>query len=378
MMPRKFLILLAISFALGGCGQGVPGGPQAATTTPPVPLLIAPEDVATVRNNTLASGPAITGTIQPERRADLRAEVSAMVLKVFKENGDVVKHGDLLATLDNTSIRDALASAEASARAADQAFDQATRQFERMKTLRGSGMASAQALDDAEGRRNSAQSDVEAAKARVVAARQQMQRTEIRAPFDGVVTDRKVSPGDTAQIGKELLKVIDPNSMRFEAMVSAEHVGAVKAGQAVHFRVNGYGDEDFTGRVRRVNPAANPTTRQVEVLVDFVGDKQPKLAGLYAEGRLETESRVSLTVPATAVLRDGDRVSAFRVKDSRLHKVPLAIAERDPRTGDLVVASGLAEGDQVIRHASGSLKDGQPVKSQAAGKSSMAASVEVR
>jgi len=377
-MPRKLLILLAIPFVLGACGQGLPGGPQAATTAPPVPLLITPEDVATVRNNTLASGPAITGTIQPERRADLRAEIPAMVLKVFKENGDAVKHGDLLATLDNTSIRDALASAQASARAADQALDQATRQFERMKTLRGSGMASAQALDDAEGRRNSAQSDLEASKARVVAARQQMQRTEIRAPFDGVVTDRKVSPGDTAQVGKELLNVIDPNSMRFEAMVSAEHVGAVKAGQAVHFRVNGYGDEDFIGRVRRVNPAANPTTRQVEVLVDFVGEKQPKLAGLYAEGRLETESRVSLTVPATAVLRDGDRVSAFRVKDSRLQKVPLAIAERDPRTGDLVVASGLAEGDQVIRHASGSLKDGQPVKAQGAGKSSMAASIDVR
>ncbi|HEX4780751.1 MAG TPA: efflux RND transporter periplasmic adaptor subunit [Usitatibacter sp.] len=377
-MPRKLLILLAIPFVLGACGQGLPGGPQAATTTPPTPLLIAPEDVATVRNNTLASGPAITGTIQPERRADLRAEIPAMVVKVLKENGDTVKRGDLLATLDNTSIRDALASAEASERAAEQALDQAARQHERMKTLRGSGMASAQALDDAEGRRNSAQSDVEAAKARLVAARQQMQRTEVRAPFDGVVTDRKVSPGDTAQVGKELVKVIDPTSMRFEAMVSAEHVGAVKAGQTVHFRVNGYGEEDFQGRVRRVNPAANPTTRQVEVLVDFVGEKQPKLAGLYAEGRLETESRVSLTVPATAVLRDGDRVSAFRVKDNRLQKVPLAISERDPRTGDLVVANGLAEGDQVIRHASGSLKDGQPVKAQGAGKSSMAASIDVR
>jgi RND family efflux transporter MFP subunit len=239
-------------------------------------------------------------------------------------------------------------------------------------------MASAQALDDAEGRRNGAQSDVESAKARVVAARQQMQRTEVRAPFDGVVTERKVSPGDTAQVGKELLKVIDPTSMRFEAMVSAEHVGSVKAGQAVRFRVNGYGDEEFTGRVRRVNPAANPTTRQVEVLVDFAGGKQPKLAGLYAEGRLETDSHVSLTVPATAVLRDGDKVSAFRVKENRLQKVALALGERDPRTGDLVVASGLAEGDRILRYANTSLKDGQPVKPSANPKSSMAASVEAR
>src|SRR5260221_12130365 len=144
----------------------------------------------------------------------------------------------------------------------------------------------------------SAQSDAESATARVVVARQQMQRTEVRAPFDGIVSDRKASAGDTAQVGKELLKVIDPASMRFEGLVSADQIGAVKAGQPVSFRVNGYGDQDFLGKVRRVNPAANATTRQVEVLVDFVGPKQPRLAGLYAEGRVETETRTSLTIPA--------------------------------------------------------------------------------
>ena len=79
--------------------------------------------------------------------------------------------------------------------------------------------------------------------------------------------------------------------MRFEGLVSADNIGAVQAGQAVSFRVNGYPDQEFTGKVRRVNPAANATTRQVEVLVDFTGEKQPRLAGLYAEGHVETASR---------------------------------------------------------------------------------------
>jgi membrane fusion protein, multidrug efflux system len=368
-MPLRPFLALALALALAGCGK-VPEGPQTGAAAQP--LLIAPEDVHTVRNSALASGPAITGTVQPERRADLRAEVSAIVLSVLKENGDNVRRGDLLARLDDTAIRDGLASAEAASRAAGQAFDQAERQFERMKTLRASGMASAQQLDDAEGRRNAAQSDLESAKARVVLARQQLQRTEVRAPFDGVVTERKVSPGDTAQVGKELLKVIDPNSMRFEGMVSADQIGSVRPGQNVNFRVNGYGEQDFAGKVRRVNPAANPTTRQVEVLVDFVGEKQPKLAGLYAEGRLETASRASLTIPATAVMREGDRASAFRVKDNKLQKVELTIAERDARSGDYVVARGLAEGDQVIRHPSAVLKDGQAVQASAPAKSSMA------
>jgi RND family efflux transporter MFP subunit len=313
--------------------------------------------------------------VQPERRADLRAEVPAIVLRVLKENGEAVKKGDLLVQLDDTALRDSLGSAEAASRAAAQAYEQSQRQLDRMKTLRGSGMASAQALEDAEVRRNNAQSEVEAAKARVVIARQQLQRTEVRAPFDGIVSDRKVSAGDTAQIGKELLKVIDPRSMRFEALVSADNVGAVQVGQPVRFRVNGYGDQEFQGKIRRVNPAANPTTRQVEVLVDFVGE-QPKLAGLYAEGRVETATRQGLTVPASAVVAEGDRLSAYRVKDNKIQKVPLQAAERDVRSGDYVLKAGLAEGDQVIRHPGSGVKDGQPVQASGPPKSSMAATVQ--
>jgi multidrug efflux pump subunit AcrA (membrane-fusion protein) len=149
-------------------------------------------------------------------------------------------------------------------------------------------------------------------------------------------------------------------------------VGEVKAGQPVFFRVNGYGDTEFAGKVRRVNPAANPTTRQVEVLVDFTGDKQPKLAGLYAEGRVATETRASLTIPASAVVRDGEKASAFRLKDNKIQKVPLAIADRDSRTGDYVLKAGLAEGDKVIRYPTALLKDNQPVQASAPAKSSTA------
>ena len=372
-MQFGWLPLVVITLVLAGCGKDGPNAAQKGAAAPSAPLLISPEDVHTVRNSALTSGPSITGSIQPERRADLRAEVSAVVMQVLRENGDQVRRGDLLVRLDDTAIRDALASAEAASRNAELSFDQATRQFERMKTLRGSGMASAQALDDAEVRRNNSQSDAEAAKSRAVLARQQLARTEVRAPFDGIVSDRKVSAGDTAQVGKELAKVIDPSSMRFEAMISADHVGDVKAGQSVHFRVNGYGDQEFAGKVRRVNPSANPTTRQVELLVDFVGEKQPRLAGLYAEGRLETATRNSITLPATAVVRDGERASAFRVQGNKLQKVAIAIGERDARTGEFVVTSGLAEGDQVIRHPSALLKDGQPVQASAPAKSSAVA-----
>jgi len=213
-------------------------------------------------------------------------------------------------------------------------------------------------------RRNTAQSDREAARTRVVTARQQLARTEVRAPFDGIISDRKVSAGDTAQIGKELLKVIDPSSLRFEGFVSADNVGEVRTGQHVWFKIHGFDERDFLGTVTRVNPSANSTTRQVEVLVGFDDAKQqPNVAGLYAEGRIETRSAASLTLPAASVIKEGDSSFAWKVNGDKLQKVPLKLGERDARTGAYALASGLAEGDKVLRFPSATLKDGQDVRS---------------
>ncbi|TFW33189.1 efflux RND transporter periplasmic adaptor subunit [Massilia horti] len=361
-MLRKTLLVLALASALAACGKGPkePAKPGQGVTAQQS-LLVAPEDLLTVQSNALASGPVITGSVQPERRADLRAEVQSVVLQVLKENGEAVKRGDVLVRLDETAIRDSLLSADEAVRASTQALDQSNRQLERLKTLRASGMTSAQALDDAEVRRNNAQSDLAAAKSRAATAHQQLARTVVRAPFDGIVSDRKVSAGDTAAIGKELLKVIDPTSMRFEGRVSADKVSTVKVGQPVMFRINGYGDQRFTGVVKRIDAAANPVTRQVEVLVGLTGE-QPRVAGLYAEGQIDAETTAVLMLPEKSVVKAGDKSFAWRLKDNKLAKVDIVVGARDQRTGNFEVKGGLAAGDTVLRTPGSSLKDGQKVE----------------
>lgn len=373
-MLRKTMLVLAVAAALVACEGGK--GPAKADAKA-VQLQVAPEDLLTVQSNALASGPVITGSVQPERKADLRAEVSAVVLQVLKENGEVVKRGDVLVKLDETAIRDSLNSAEAAARAAGQALEQAERQLERLKTLRASGMTSLQTLDDAEVRRNSAQSEVAAARTRAVLARQQLQRTLVRAPFDGVISDRKVSAGDTAAIGKELLKVIDPTSMRFEGRVSADKISQVKVGQPVSFRVNGY-DQEFQGTVKRIDPSANDVTRQVEVLVGFANSVQPKVSGLYGEGRIDADTKAALLLPEGALVKAGDKAYTWRLKDKTLAKAPLVIGTRDPRTGNYEIKSGLAAGDMVMRTPSSAFKDGQKVEMAPARVATAAASAPVQ
>lgn len=370
--PATSLLLAATVLLLAGCGPRPAGeaarGPAtaasgAARAAGAASLFVAPEDLLTLRPSRISQGPVISGAVQPGRRADLRAEVGAVVLQVLKDNGESVRAGELLMRLDDTAIRESLASAEEALRVATLAQEQSERTLQRLLTLREQGMASAQAIDDATVRRNAAQSDAVAARSRVASAQQQLSRTLVRAPFDGVVSERKASAGDTAQVGKELVKVIDPRSMRFEGLVAADRLQDLKTGTPARFRVNGYPDRVFSGKVQRVDSAVNATTRQVAVVVSFDDPAAaPRVAGLFAEGRIESGSRDGLSLPERAVVRDGERSWAWVLRDGRLARVAVRLGERDPRSGELPVLEGLAEGDRVLRNPGSNLADGQAVR----------------
>ena len=371
-MQHRVLFAALTALALAACGKPAdpaaaaakPAGKAASGVTASTPvLLLSPEDLRTVAAGEAGSGPVITGSVQPEKRADLRAEVAAVVTQVLKGNGDAVKRGDLLMRLDDTVLRESLQSAEASARAARQAFEQAERMVQRLKTLQGQGMTTVQALEDAEVRRNSAQSELAAAGSRVAGAQQQLRRTEVRAPFEGVVSERKASVGDTAQVGKELLKVIGPSSMRFEGQVSADRMHEIKVGQAVSFSVNGFPDVQFDGQVWRIDPTASASTRQVEVIVNFADPaKSPRVAGLYAEGRVQANGAKTLMLSDASIVRSDGKAAVWRVKDGRIAKVAVQLGERDERRGEYPLKSGLAEGDVILRKPGDALVEGQQIE----------------
>jgi RND family efflux transporter MFP subunit len=379
---HSVLSVFTVACLLAACGKGTPSAPAkgpaaaaSASAASAARLLLAPEDLVTLQPSRLASGPVVTGALQPEKRADLRAEVAAVVLQVMKDNGETVRAGDTLLRLDDTAIRDSLTSAEEAVRASTQAFEQTERTAQRLKTLQAQGMSSTQAVEDAEVRRNNAQSDLVAAKARVVSARQQMQRTLVRAPFDGVVSERKVSVGDTVQVGRELMKVIDPRSLRFEGLVSADRMGELKLGQAASFRVNGVDAGDFAGKLRRIDATANATTRQVAVVVDFADPaKAPRVAGLFAEGRIETGSRQVLTLSEGSLQRAGEAAHVWRLQGDQVNKVAVKLGERDARTGELPVLEGLAMGDRILRRPGSGLVDGQKAEMKAEIKAEVKAS----
>jgi RND family efflux transporter MFP subunit len=365
-MTYRSLIVFCLVTVLAACSRGSEdaGESKGSAQAPTAPvMLVTQQDLVEISPSKIASGPIISGSLQAQKQADLRAEVSAIVMQVLKDDGDAVEKGDLLVRLDDTAFRQALSSAQEAERVAQQSFDQAERQLSRLKTLSSTGAVSIQAEEDAELRRSTAQSELAGARTRVVQERQQLARTEVRAPFAGVVGGREVSSGDTAQIGKALLKVIDPTSIRFQGYIPSDQIRLIDVGQIVNFRVNGESDQEFEGRIERINPMADPSTRQVGVQVAISGEYDLTV-GLFAEGRVQTKVIEGITVPESSLVRQGDHVYVWRVQDRKLNKIEVVLGARDTQSGAYAIVNGLVEGDQVLRHPMGALIDGASVELQ--------------
>ncbi len=355
----KKLTVSALTLALL-CGLSACSKPSASAAAPEaeLPLQLVSQDLLQLTQTQLGLGPIISGSLQPVTKAALNAEVSGIVMQVLKDNGDVVQQGDVLAKLDPTIYRDKLLSAQEAVRSAEVTLAQANRQLTRMQSLSKQSLVTQEGLESAENKANQSLSDLASAKARLVEARQQLDKTEVRAPFSGVVAQRYASAGDTAQVGKSLMLLIDPASIRFEGFIAADRVGQVKVGQAVSFKVNGYQGKFFTGSVERINPLANENTRQVQILVQMDKTDEPLVAGLYAEGHIEAENRQALMVPQSALVKEGDHAYLWQLQDNVLNKVAVELGEPDERWGTQQILSGIKAGATVLRHPQGALKEG--------------------
>jgi len=137
-------------------------------------------------------------------------------------------------------------------------------------------------------------------------------------------------------------------------------------GQPVQFRISGYNDQIFDGKVQRVNPLANAATRQVGVTVSVDWEKIPAVAGLYAEGYVQSSTRDSLLVPISALVIEGDRNFVWIAKDNVLTKKEIKVGAREARSGAMEVLTGLTADEQILSHPSSGLVDGAKFELQVA------------
>jgi membrane fusion protein (multidrug efflux system) len=131
--------------------------------------------------------------------------------------------------------------------------------------------------------------------------------------------------------------------------------------------VNGYTGQFFTGTVERINPLANESTRQVQLLVTMDLKEQSLVAGLYAEGHVEVQNSNALMVPESALVREGDKSFVWQFTDNELKKTEVELGSKDERWGTVELLSGVTSGAQILRHPQGALSDGSKAELAVAG-----------
>ncbi len=360
------LAVLALG-ALAACGGDGKAEDTAQAAPAPSAVTVGPENVAVVTRDTIQSGPAISGSLQPERQATIRAEASGTVTAALVEPGQRVTRGQALARIETSGLAEQAISARSGVAAAELAYQSAQRDAERANRLLAAG---AIAERDAEASRTaaaSARAQLSAARAQSTLAGRQLGNATASAPFGGIVGIKRVSTGDVVSPGTELYSVVDPSSMQLEGSVPADQLGAVRVGAPVQFTVTGYPDRTFAGKITRVAPVADPATRQVQIIASVPNTGNTLVGGLFAEGRVASQSRDGLLVPGDAVDQRGVRPTVVRLKGGKVERVTVELGLRDDAREMVEVRGGVAAGDTVLRGAAQGISNGTPVRVSSVG-----------
>jgi membrane fusion protein, multidrug efflux system len=358
--PTLLLLGATLAAGCGGSGQAEQAGAE------PAPVLVGPENLYVAVTDTLRTGPIVSGTLTPEREATVRAELGGTVVNVQVEEGQHVNRGQLLARLSDDAVKDAALSARSAIRTAEQAAQVAHRNAERAEKLAQAGAMADRDLEQAQWTATNADGAVADAKARLAAAEKQLGYTEIRSPLAGVVSERRTNAGDVVQVGNPLFTVIDPSSLRLEAQVPVSALESLRPGTAVPFSVDGYGARFFEGKIVRINPAVDPTTRQVRVTVSLPNTSGRLAAGLFAQGRAALESRVGVVVPISAIDRRGLRPTVTRLANGAAERVEVDTGIEDATSDRVEIVSGIAPGDTLIIGSARTIQPGTRIRPAAA------------
>src|SRR5688572_21528344 len=280
--------------ALAACG----GNAESARRNAGPPRMAV--EVASVRLETIDEALDLTGQLEADESVMIRAETSGIIESVDFREGQEVESGALLFRLRDPEQRARLREAQAQVVLTEQAW-------RRAEALAKTGVVSAADLDLARANR-------EAAQARVDLARVEVERTEIRAPFAGMLGPRLVSPGDRITDLTDLVLLDAVARLKLTFTVPEPVMPLVHPGQTVFLRVAPFPDRQFPGRVFFVAPSLDPASRRLTLKAEIDNGERLLRPGLFADVRLRTAQRPdALVVPESAIVYDTEGPFVWRL-----------------------------------------------------------------
>jgi RND family efflux transporter MFP subunit len=391
------LLLLTLS----GCNENSQAKAQLGKVSESaIPQVIAKEDVPVVaiQCETHPRVIRVTGSLAADEQSDVAAKRGGIILETKVERGDIVRAGDVLLQLDKTDAENHQREVQAEAaelavrlglKTPDEKFDPvnqadvqsakavlelATSNFKRDSELLANKVISKSDFDKTKNEFDTAREryrlilqqasqlyqTYQTALARLKTATQAVSDTSIRAPFDGLIAERYISPGESVHDGDKVVSLVRIQPLRVNLSVPEQQVGAIQKGQKVQFDVAAFPGRQFEATVKYVAPslAGNNRTLMVEAITP--NEDNTLLPGFFATARLELpEERTTLMVPSRAVKVEGDVASVYVVEGgiAREKVVTLGATNKDR----VEITTGLQGKESVVAEAT-KVRDGVRIR----------------
>ncbi len=324
---------------------------------------LAAADVAAVEARELRVDLPLSGSLTPLTQATVKSKVSGVVLDTSVQEGVSVAAGQVIARLDAADQRARVAQQQAALDEASARLTMAKKNNANSQALLKQNYISQNSYDTTQNSVELAQASVNAMRAQRELARIALADTVIRAPLTGVVSKRHVQAGEKVAPDMSVFTIVNLRQLTLEAQVPASEVPRVKVGQQVRFKVDGFPQRQFDGKVARISPTAEAGSRSMLVYISVDNSDAALRGGMFAKGNITTErSSVTPVVPLAAVRDDKGQKVVYTIEANKVVSHPVTLGMRNEDEGVAQVTSGLAQGASVIVARLEGVKPGSKVR----------------
>jgi membrane fusion protein, multidrug efflux system len=352
--PSRLLLAAAPALVLMLCGCKR----ELAQDAPPP----RPVRTVVVEKGGLGQSIVLTGEIQAEKEVALAFRIGGRIIERLVDAGDRVKPDQTVAKLDPQNELNSLRSARAALAAANARLEQDSNHFDRQETLLHQGWTTRANFDQAQQQLRTAQAAVDDAKAQVEIAEDRVSYTELKAGLNGMVTRRAAESGEVVQAGQMVFMVARESGWDAVFDVPAQVLRTAPGDADVIIALTDDPSVTTKGRVRQVDPQADPVTRTFKVRV-AVNDPPPAMRlGATVSGRMEVDHGHGISLPASALTATEKNPAVWVVNPESMTVAlkPVDILRFDP--GTVVLSGGLDGGEIVVTAGVQALHPGQKVR----------------
>jgi RND family efflux transporter MFP subunit len=338
--------VLAALLAAGACGEKTT---EQEVEPAEEPTIVA--SVAKVTPRTLVDELTVRGTVTAIPNEDVRvsALVPGRLTAVTVAEGDSVRKGQVIASVDRRPLQEEERKAVAAVGQAKAQIENARLNLQRTDALFQRGIAAGKEVEDARAQMASAQAALEQATAGLDGAHLQLARTEVRAPISGQVVKRMVSVGEQVDgtAAQPIVEIANVDRVELAASVPPEHLSQVRIGQRAAVSTEAYPGTAFPAEVIAIAPAVDAATNTALVRIRIVNSERALKVGMFAQGRLELAKHVNvLVVPPSAVVKRDAAAFVYVVTGDTAERRPVKIGLE--QADAVEVLSGLTAGQTVL------------------------------